>query len=528
VPRAARYALPVDPSNTETPTLLVADPLIGTTIAGRYHLLEVLGEGGAGRVYLARQEPMGRAVALKMMRLDVSAEARREFSSRFAREAALLGQLSHPNVVTVHDYGTTEGGDQYVVMERLRGRSLKDAVRDEPVEAKRAVRIAEGIARGLAHAHEHGLVHRDVKPSNVFLVEDDGGRERPVLLDFGLVKHKDAADDVTRTGTYMGTPAYTAPEQAKGAPDVDGKADVYALGVLLYRMLSGVLPYKGEHSMAVVLAHITEPYPPIAANSGVHVDPAVEGMVRAAMEKDPRNRPSASDIARSLEEWRISQTAGATATPAPQRAASKGWVLPLLGGIGALGAVGLGGLVILGVALAGGAWLTLSRGSAPPAAAPIVVAQAPPPVAPAPEPVVAPPPPVVPEPAPPPKPAPVPAKPRTEKPPVAKPPVEKPPPEPVPETHVDRPPPAEKPPPPPAATPGHVLVDNVEMDQETAKRALAWVNAASEDDLVKAGVYDRGVETILASRPFASMTAFGDTRMIGEATVRAVVEASGS
>ena len=253
-------------------------------------------------------------------------------------------------MVVVHDYGTTPGGQQYVVMERLRGLSLKDVMQAEGViEPLRATRLAEGIARGLSHAHENGLVHRDVKPSDVILVPDAHG-ERPVLLDFGLVKSNDSDEEVTKTGTFMGTPAYTAPEQARGEPNVDGRVDVYALGILLYRMLTGVLPYQGENPMATVILHITEPYPPMAKrNPAVSVDPGLEAIVRRAMAKSANERwDSAADMAAALNLWR-------DGTPVMAGPRQKSWVVPVIGGVGAVGALALvvGVLSVIAVGLMG-------------------------------------------------------------------------------------------------------------------------------------------------------------------------------
>lgn len=497
------------------------DPLIGVVIAGRYRIHRVLGEGGAGRVYAAVQEAMGREVAVKMLRWDVRGDVRREYSTRFAREAELLGRLSHPNVVTVHDYGVAENGDQFVVMELLRGQSLKDIVRDGPLDAVRASRLAEGVARGLAHAHEAGLVHRDIKPSNIHVVVDGDGHERPVILDFGLVKGRENDDDVTRTGTYMGTPAYTAPEQARGDPNIDHRADIYAWGVLLYRMLAGVVPYQGANPMGTVILHITEPYPPISKTApGVVIDPLLEDVVRRAMEKVPANRwHNASLIAKSLAAWRD----GELEPPTPESSPS-GWAMPLLGGLGA-GLAGLGlGVASLLVFLGIGAlwWFSQAAPAVAVATPPAVVAVV------APEPVV--PPPVAPiavssqvaEPsakpieAAPPKKAVI-----AEKKAVKEVPVAAPEPTPKPAKTVVEPDVTAS-----LAPVDPLLVDNVHFtDAGHAARAIKFANEASEQQLRDAHVYDKGVMIIIANRPFADVAAFGATPGIGEATVRAIANA---
>lgn len=326
------------------------DPMIGSLLCGRYRVRQVLGEGGAGRVYLATQEAIGRDVAVKMMRYDLHGETQREFAARFQREAEVLGRLSHPNVVTVHDYGATDQGSPFVVMELIRGQSLKDALHGQAFAEGRAAAIAEGIARGLAHAHATGVIHRDIKPSNVHLVDDGDGRERPVILDFGLVKTKEYKDELTHTGTYMGTPAYTAPEQARGEATIDHRADIYALGVLLYRMLAGVVPFQGGSPMSTVVLHITEPYPPIARNApGVRVDRSLEAIIQKAMQKAPSDRfATAGEMAEALARWQGGER------PVSDRVGS-GWAAPVLGGVGAAVLTATFGVIGLG-ALGLGAW----------------------------------------------------------------------------------------------------------------------------------------------------------------------------
>lgn len=494
--------VPMTPSFTE-------DPLLGELIAARYRIHEVIGEGGAGRVYRAVQEAMGREVAIKMVRYDMNAETRREFSSRFAREAALLGRLAHPNVVTVHDYGATDAGEQYVVMELLRGQSLKDAIREGPLEAHRAADIAEQIARGLSHAHAAGLIHRDIKPSNVHVVDEGDGRERAIILDFGLVKAKEHNDEVTRTGTYMGTPAYTAPEQARGDPTIDHRADIYALGIVLYRMLAGAVPFQGQNPMGTVILHITEPYPPIAqTNPDVRVDPALEDIVRKAMAKSPDDRfQDAAAMARALEAWR----AGHPLPLAPPR--KRGWAVPLLGGLGAglIAMLAAGGSVLLLVIIV---VLTQVPRPAPPAPRVPVMAPATPPSA-SPPPATA----TAPlEPTHEPKPVPVPA--HEPKPVPA--------PKPIPHAPPDaKPPPVATPAPVSAPSTGDGLTfDNITFDSPAHIAAsLKWVNGATEQQLRDARIYDKGVIVILTNRPFATMQKFSDTSGIGEATMRDVAAA---
>ena len=276
---------------------------VGERLADKYELTAVIGRGGAGVVYSAIQHPLGRPVAVKMTRSDVTDAAPEELAIRFQREAAVSSALSHPNVVQIFDFGVTSRGECFVVMELMDGRTLRDAVRGTALDGMEVARITIGILRGLRHAHAKGLVHRDIKPSNILLVPDDEGVEQPKLIDFGLVKGGDS--DVTRTGTYMGTPSYIAPEQAMGSKDVDHRADLYAVGVLMYRMLVGFVPFRAEGPMATALAHVTEPYPEMSANpSAPRVDAHLEAVVRRAMAKNPDERfPTAADMIRALQDW---------------------------------------------------------------------------------------------------------------------------------------------------------------------------------------------------------------------------------
>lgn len=292
------------------------DPLAGVLLGGKYRIEGVLGRGGTGNVYRAIQEPIGRPVAVKILRLDLPPDEQRQFEIRFLREASQAGALQHPNVVTVHDFGRAEDGTCFIVMELLRGRSLKEAMKAGPLPTSRALFIFDQMVRGLRAAHARGMVHRDVKPGNIFLLEGDDGRDLVKLLDFGLVKdaagaHDDEeitsrglpqADDdsssestVTRHGVFLGTPHYVAPEQATGRR-VDGRADLYSAGVVLYRMLTGVLPYYDRDPAVMTQAHVSAPYPPMASRApDVVVPPAVEALVRRCMEKNPEARWADAD-----------------------------------------------------------------------------------------------------------------------------------------------------------------------------------------------------------------------------------------
>jgi serine/threonine-protein kinase len=287
------------------------DPLLGQLIDGKYRLVARIGAGGMGKVYRAEQVALGRAVAVKV--LDASANHRNAdpaLERRFFLEASLSAKLAHPNVVTVHDYGRVESADGvrfYLVMELLEGETLFRRLKrgPKPLPAQEAVAIAIEIARGLRAAHRAGLVHRDLKPANVMLLPSDEGGPAVKILDFGLVKQleSDLREDITREGTFLGSPRYMAPEQVSAGP-VDHRCDLYALGVILYECLTGVTPFDGKTSMDVLVKHINAPVPWMRDRApGVEVSPALEAIVRRLLEKNPAARfPDADSVVNALRE----------------------------------------------------------------------------------------------------------------------------------------------------------------------------------------------------------------------------------
>ena len=282
------------------------DTNLGTTIAGQFHLVEAIGSGAVGTVYRAWQTGTERMVAVKLMHPELACD--RALRNRFVREARCAARLAHPNVVGVHMVGETESGLPYLVMEMVRGRTLEEVLAQEgPLAPGRAVRIARQIASALAEAHAAGIVHRDLKPANIVVVTRRRGAEQVKLLDFGVAKLVGAAGmgdwdeettQITREGAIFGTPQYLAPEQAQGAP-IDGRADLYALGVLLYQMLSGRLPFSGT-AVSVMMAHIIHPPEPLGALAP-HVDPRLAAVVMRCLDKDRTARfASADDLASAL------------------------------------------------------------------------------------------------------------------------------------------------------------------------------------------------------------------------------------
>ena len=222
----------------------LVDPILGKTI-GRYVIDRLVGEGGMGRVYEAHHTTLAnKRYAVKVLLGDAGATP--TMRKRFAKEAESASRLVHANVVAVTDYGATEGGLPYIVMDFLDGRSIAELIEDGPIAVPRAIRLARAMCEGLVYAHEAGVVHRDLKPANVIVVRTPAGDEVPRIADFGLAQTVDDKDArLTTTGMAMGTPAYAAPEQMAGKR-VDHRADLYALGMTMFEMLSGgVLPFKG-------------------------------------------------------------------------------------------------------------------------------------------------------------------------------------------------------------------------------------------------------------------------------------------
>src|SRR5690606_7734706 len=244
------------------------DPLIGRVLSGRFTLLERIGAGTMGRVYRARQAPLGRIVAIKVLQMHQGIADDPHFKRRFFMEASLTAQLRHPNTIQIIDYGEEgEGGDEilFIAMEYLQGNTLADLLeREGRLHWTRAFSIIQQVARSLREAHGHGVIHRDLKPANLMLVHEEPGHDLVKVLDFGLVKAwRDGASvpesdlQMTQKGVILGSAFYMAPEQAHGKGDP--RTDVYALGVILFHLLTGKLPYDGQTSMEVIVKHHSRP-----------------------------------------------------------------------------------------------------------------------------------------------------------------------------------------------------------------------------------------------------------------------------
>jgi beta-lactam-binding protein with PASTA domain len=278
----------------------------GTVIDGRYEVLSRIGSGGMADVYLARDELLGRQVALKLLQHRFAED--QEFVERFRREASSAAGLSHPNVVAVFDRGEWDG-TYYIAMEYLPGRPLKTVVREEgPMDPAYAIEIVVQILRAAKFAHKRGIIHRDLKPHNVIL--DEEGRAK--VTDFGIARA--GASDMTLTGSIMGTAQYLSPEQAQGQP-VSETSDLYAVGIVLYELLTGAVPFDGETAVSIALKQVSaQPPPPSRLNAAV--TPELDAVVARALAKSPQERfASAAEFIAALEQ--VSQRIGSPGVSSP-------------------------------------------------------------------------------------------------------------------------------------------------------------------------------------------------------------------
>jgi beta-lactam-binding protein with PASTA domain/tRNA A-37 threonylcarbamoyl transferase component Bud32 len=283
------------------------------TYGGRYAILESIGSGGMAEVYRARDELLGREVAVKVLSERLSRD--RSFVERFRREAQAAAGLSHPNIVSLYDYGSDEGA-YYIVMEHIDGRALADVIRDEgPLLPERAAEIAADVAKALERAHGAGLVHRDIKPSNIMLTSF--GQTK--VTDFGIVRALggDGESTMTQTGMVIGTASYLSPEQAQGNP-VDARSDVYALGCVLYEMLTGQTPFTGDTPLSIAYKQVREdPKQPSTVNPDV--PSGMDAITMKALAKNPDNRySSAAEMREDLQRFLSGHAVQATPLMADQ------------------------------------------------------------------------------------------------------------------------------------------------------------------------------------------------------------------
>ncbi len=295
------------PPPPPTPVVSMSDPRIGTTLVGRYRIDKLVGKGGMGRVYRATQFPLNRPVAVKILNPEFQRKDP-QFVKRFFLEAASAARLTHPNTITVFDYGEAESGELFIAMEYLQGRPLSRVIVSEgPFPAERTLHIAIQICRALREAHAKGIIHRDLKPGNILLLEEGDDRDFVKVLDFGLVKlytpdggtplGRDGEPltpdpvvegELTKAGMFLGSPKYMSPEQIQGL-SLDQRTDIYALGVLMFQMTSGRPPFTGTSSVEVIYKHVNQEVPWLR-EVGIGAPLEIEQVIRKCLAKKREER----------------------------------------------------------------------------------------------------------------------------------------------------------------------------------------------------------------------------------------------
>ena len=280
------------------------DPRVGETIVGRYRLDGLIGKGGMGRVYRATQMPLNRPVAIKILNPEFQRKDP-QFVRRFFLEAATAARLTHPNTITVFDYGESDNGELFIAMEFLQGRPLSRVIAtDGRFATVRTLHVATQICRALREAHSKGMIHRDLKPGNIVLTEENDDRDFVKVVDFGLVKLFNATQipsvgpeplssepdigDLTRAGMFLGSPKYMSPEQIQGIA-LDPRTDIYSLGVLMYQMATGRPPFNGATSVEVIYKHVNDAPPPLTAG-GIDVPPELQAIILRCLSKRREER----------------------------------------------------------------------------------------------------------------------------------------------------------------------------------------------------------------------------------------------
>ncbi len=279
---------------------------------GRYQIKRELGRGGMATVYLAYDPVLERDVALKLLPNYFAHDP--EFSARFEREAKTVAALEHGSIVSMYDYGE-DGEWPYFVMRLMKGGSLKDRIAQGPMSLEDAARIIQRVAGALDKAHSKEIVHRDLKPGNIMFDEDG----EAYLGDFGIVKLAESAESYTRTGNTLGTPAYMSPEQADGKPDIDGRSDIYALGIILYEMLAGTAPYVHDSMPRLLVMHLTEPIPNILT-ARPDLPLAIQSVIEKAMAKERNERfGTAEEFSAALQAVVNGEETAVSSPPSPAK-----------------------------------------------------------------------------------------------------------------------------------------------------------------------------------------------------------------
>ena len=288
------------------------DPRIGTTIAGRYVIEESIGEGGMAVVYRAHHKLVDRPCAIKIMNPVLARD--RVVRERFRREARSAQALAHPNIIEIYDQGDTDDGTAYIVMELLDGRALSDEIAKGPIAVRRALPLMIQMARGIARAHDLGVIHRDLKPEHIFLVRREHGGELVKLLDFGIARSR-SDSRLTNVGELFGTPQYMAPERVTSG-DAGSSVDLYALGVIFFEMLTGRLPFDAGDPTTLLIKHLKEEPP--SPSQFVTMPPELEQLTLRLLKKSPDERPV---DAHALEDELVAlaHLTGSSIPPEPQR-----------------------------------------------------------------------------------------------------------------------------------------------------------------------------------------------------------------
>src|SRR5262245_7155252 len=339
----------ISPHDPDHPTPAAAVGALGPAKAiPGFELLEELGRGGMGVVYLARQLDLNRLVAIKMIRAGAHADS--EDLARFFIEAEVIARLRHPHIVQIYQVGEHDG-HPYCALEFVDGGSLHEKLNGTPMPASQAAELMEVVARAMQAAHDRGIIHRDLKPANILMTKDGS----PKITDFGLAKQLDAKEGSaqTRTGTIMGTPSYMAPEQAQGKTrDLGPAVDIYALGAMLYDILTGRPPFKGETALDTLqLVTSTDPVPPTRLQPRVPRD--LETVCLKCLEKEPRNRyATARDLAEDLRRFRTHEPIRARPVSVLERARKWARRKPAVAALVLLSALMVLGLVLVGVVIA--------------------------------------------------------------------------------------------------------------------------------------------------------------------------------
>ncbi len=261
----------------------------------RYFVVRLLGEGGMGAVYLAQHSVIGKKVAVKFLHSEFSDN--KEVVKRFYREAQAAAAIEHKNIIDIFDVGASAEGEPFLVMEYLEGESLSSMLkRTGPISLPAACAVLEPVLSALSAAHAAGIIHRDLKPDNIFIAHNVSGDTEIKLIDFGISKITTGDQSgITGTGMFLGTPAYTSPEQIRGAKNIDHRTDIYAIGTILYQMLTGKLPFKGEHVNSLLASVLEdEPIPPKEAFEGFPGE--AEDLIRRLLSKDPDERPRTTEM----------------------------------------------------------------------------------------------------------------------------------------------------------------------------------------------------------------------------------------